>query len=106
MFRVKKAHCYVLRENVVFLSYKVIFDHCCNCLLQVFLFLKKSMSLYYYSPHGIFHLSDPAGVGLIRNCVERGFHPHYEPEDGSPIYERCSHVYIDPSLKHDVIDLR
>lgn len=58
------------------------------------------------SPHGIFHLSDPAGVGLIRNCEERGFHPHYEPEDGSPIYERCSHVYIDSSLKHDVIDLR
>ncbi|XP_073053356.1 AMSH-like ubiquitin thioesterase 2 isoform X1 [Primulina eburnea] len=58
------------------------------------------------SPHGIFHLSDPAGVGLIRNCEERGFHPHYEPEDGSPIYERCSHVYIDPCLRHDVIDLR
>ncbi|XP_075516580.1 uncharacterized protein LOC142551303 isoform X3 [Primulina tabacum] len=58
------------------------------------------------SPHGIFHLSDPAGVRLIRNCEERGFHPHYEPEDGSPIYERCSHVYIDPCLKHDVIDLR
>lgn len=58
------------------------------------------------SPHGIFHLSDPAGVSLIRNCQERGFHPHEEPDDGSPIYEHCSHVYMNPTLKFDVVDLR
>ncbi|KAI4338542.1 hypothetical protein MLD38_023589 [Melastoma candidum] len=56
--------------------------------------------------HGIFHLSDPGGVNLIRNCQERGFHPHEEPEDGSSIYEHCSHVYINARMHFDVIDLR
>ncbi|CAA2939533.1 AMSH-like ubiquitin thioesterase 3 [Olea europaea subsp. europaea] len=58
------------------------------------------------SPHGIFHLSDPGGVSVLRNCQQRGFHPHEEPEDGSPIYEHCSHVYMNPKLMFDVIDLR
>ncbi|GJU30006.1 AMSH-like ubiquitin thioesterase 3 [Tanacetum coccineum] len=59
-----------------------------------------------FRPHGIFHLSDPAGVNLIRNCDQRGFHPHEEPDDGSPIYERCSHVYMNETLNFDVVDLR
>ncbi|KAM7463129.1 hypothetical protein LguiA_031250 [Lonicera macranthoides] len=58
------------------------------------------------SPHGIFHLSDPSGVSIIRNCQERGFHPHEESEDGNPIYEHCSHVFMNPNMKFDVIDLR
>ncbi|KAK9933914.1 hypothetical protein M0R45_021084 [Rubus argutus] len=58
------------------------------------------------SPHGIFHLSDPGGVSVIRNCQQRGFHPHEEPSDGSSIYEHCSHVYINSNLKIDVVDLR
>lgn len=58
------------------------------------------------SPHGIFHLSDPGGVSIIRNCQQSGFHPHEEPSDGSPIYEHCSHVYINANLKFDVVDLR
>lgn len=58
------------------------------------------------SPHGIFHLSDPAGVSVIRNCQQRGFHPHEEPSDGCPIYEHCSHVYMNPRLKFEIIDLR
>ncbi|KAL2338974.1 hypothetical protein Fmac_013420 [Flemingia macrophylla] len=58
------------------------------------------------SPHGIFHLSDPGGVSVIRNCQQRGFHPHEEPSDGSPIYEHCSHVYLNANLKFDVVDLR
>ncbi|PIN19234.1 SMAD6 interacting protein AMSH, contains JAB/MPN/Mov34 domain [Handroanthus impetiginosus] len=58
------------------------------------------------SPHGIFHLSDPGGVSVIRNCQQRGFHPHEEPEGGSPIYEHCSHVYMNSNLKFDVVDLR
>nr|XP_027192616.1 AMSH-like ubiquitin thioesterase 3 isoform X2 [Cicer arietinum] len=58
------------------------------------------------SPHGIFHLSDPGGVSVIRNCQQRGFHPHEEPSDGSPIYEHCSHVYMNANMKFDVIDLR
>ncbi|MCL7046653.1 hypothetical protein MKW94_017377 [Papaver nudicaule] len=56
--------------------------------------------------HGIFHLSDPGGVSLIRNCQQRGFHPHEEPSDGSPIYEHCSHVYMNPKLKFEIVDLR
>ncbi|XP_048496662.1 AMSH-like ubiquitin thioesterase 3 isoform X2 [Beta vulgaris subsp. vulgaris] len=58
------------------------------------------------SPHGIFHLSDPGGVSVIRNCQQRGFHPHEEPSDGSPLYEHCSHVYMNPKLRFDVVDLR
>ncbi|KAG0470540.1 hypothetical protein HPP92_017240 [Vanilla planifolia] len=56
--------------------------------------------------HGIFHLSDPSGVTVIRNCQERGFHPHEEPSDGSPIYEHCSHVFMNTNIKFDVVDLR
>ncbi|KAF9607243.1 hypothetical protein IFM89_033450 [Coptis chinensis] len=58
------------------------------------------------SPRGIFHLSDPGGVSLIRNCQQRGFHPHDEPADGSPIYEHCTHVYMNPSSKFEIADLR
>ncbi|CAL1397354.1 unnamed protein product [Linum trigynum] len=58
------------------------------------------------SPHGIFHLSDPAGVSVIRNCQQRGFHPHEEPLDGNPIYEHCSHVYLNSKMKFEVMDLR
>lgn len=58
------------------------------------------------SPHGIFHLSDPGGVSVIQNCDQRGFHPHEEPADGSPLYEHCSHVYMNPKLRFDVVDLR
>ncbi|OIW00139.1 hypothetical protein TanjilG_29129 [Lupinus angustifolius] len=58
------------------------------------------------SPHGIFHLSDPGGVSVIRNCQQRGFHPHEEPSDGNQIYEHCSHVYMNANLKFDVVDLR
>ncbi|KAJ8766451.1 hypothetical protein K2173_022510 [Erythroxylum novogranatense] len=58
------------------------------------------------SPHGIFHLSDPGGVSVIRNCQERGFHPHEEPVDGNPIYEHCSHVYMNTKVEFDVVDLR
>uniref|UniRef100_A0A7N0UH12 MPN domain-containing protein n=1 Tax=Kalanchoe fedtschenkoi TaxID=63787 RepID=A0A7N0UH12_KALFE len=58
------------------------------------------------SPHGIFHLSDPSGVNVIRNCQQRGFHPHEEAPDGNPIYEHCSHVYLNERMKFDVVDLR
>ncbi|KAL5541917.1 hypothetical protein UlMin_009627 [Ulmus minor] len=58
------------------------------------------------TPHGIFHLSDPSGVSVIRNCQQRGFHPHEEAPDGNPIYEHCSHVYMNANLKFDVVDLR
>lgn len=56
--------------------------------------------------HDIFHLSDLSGVSMIRNCQERGVHPHEEPADGSPIYEHCSHVLINENLKFGVVGLR
>ncbi|KAK1316481.1 AMSH-like ubiquitin thioesterase 3 [Acorus calamus] len=56
--------------------------------------------------HGIFHLSDPGGVSVIRNCQQRGFHPHEEPPDGSPLYEHCSHVYMNHNFEVEVLDLR
>ncbi|GAB2265832.1 hypothetical protein Dimus_000865 [Dionaea muscipula] len=58
------------------------------------------------SPHGIFHLSDPGGLSVIRSCQQRGFHPHEEPSDGSALYQHCSHVFINPTLRFEVVDLR
>eukprot|EP00268_Persea_americana_P023107 TRINITY_DN2279_c0_g2_i1.p1 TRINITY_DN2279_c0_g2~~TRINITY_DN2279_c0_g2_i1.p1 ORF type:complete len:332 (-),score=55.03 TRINITY_DN2279_c0_g2_i1:321-1316(-) len=56
--------------------------------------------------HGIFRLTAPGGMSVIRQCPQRGFHPHQQPPDGGPIYDHCSDVYMNPSLKFDVIDLR
>ncbi|XP_020251867.1 AMSH-like ubiquitin thioesterase 1 isoform X2 [Asparagus officinalis] len=56
--------------------------------------------------HGIFRLTAPGGMSVIRQCQQRGFHPHPEPLDGGPIYDRCSDVYMNPKLKFDVVDLR
>ncbi|KAJ1283667.1 hypothetical protein BS78_03G146100 [Paspalum vaginatum] len=56
--------------------------------------------------HGIFHLTDPCGMGVIHDCDATGFHPHEEPLDGTPIYEHCSHVYMNPNLKFEMVDLR
>uniref|UniRef100_J3L087 MPN domain-containing protein n=1 Tax=Oryza brachyantha TaxID=4533 RepID=J3L087_ORYBR len=55
--------------------------------------------------HGIFHLTDLGGMGVIHYCQESGFHPH-EPLDGTSIYEHCSHVYMNPNVKFDMVDLR
>ncbi|XP_017258801.1 AMSH-like ubiquitin thioesterase 1 isoform X1 [Daucus carota subsp. sativus] len=56
--------------------------------------------------HGIFRLTNPGGMGVIRNCPRRGFHSHDPPSDGSPIYKQCTDVYLSPNVKFDVIDLR
>ncbi|MCL7033803.1 hypothetical protein MKW94_025026, partial [Papaver nudicaule] len=56
--------------------------------------------------YGIFRLSNPGGINVIRECDERGFHSHGEPSDGSPIYEECSNVYINPNLRLEIFDLR
>ncbi|EEF28683.1 amsh, putative [Ricinus communis] len=56
--------------------------------------------------HGIFRLTTPGGMSVIRNCQQRGFHPHDQPPDGGPIYKTCTDVYMNPNLKFDVIDLR
>ncbi|XP_021909292.1 AMSH-like ubiquitin thioesterase 1 [Carica papaya] len=56
--------------------------------------------------HGIFRLTTPGGMSVIRHCQQRGFHPHNQPPDGGPIYKACTDVYMNPNLKFDVIDLR
>ncbi|KAF3438576.1 hypothetical protein FNV43_RR21339 [Rhamnella rubrinervis] len=56
--------------------------------------------------HGIFRLTTPGGMSIIRQCQQRGFHPHNQPPDGGPLYKACTDVYMNPSLNFDVIDLR
>ncbi|XP_077220007.1 AMSH-like ubiquitin thioesterase 1 [Tasmannia lanceolata] len=56
--------------------------------------------------HGIFRLTTPGGMSVIRECQQRGFHPHDDPPDGSPIYDHCTDVYMNPNLKFEIIDLR
>ncbi|KAJ1379520.1 USP8 dimerization domain [Sesbania bispinosa] len=56
--------------------------------------------------HGIFRLTDPGGMSVIKQCDQRGFHPHSQPPDGGPIYKTCTDVYMNPDIKFDVIDLR
>ncbi|KAK7398907.1 hypothetical protein VNO78_10081 [Psophocarpus tetragonolobus] len=56
--------------------------------------------------HGIFRLTTPGGMSVIRQCQQRGFHSHNQPPDGGPIYDTCTDVYMNPDLQFDVIDLR
>lgn len=56
--------------------------------------------------HGIFRLTTPGGMSVIRQCQLRGFHSHSPPPDGGPLYKTCTDVYMNPDLKFDVIDLR
>ncbi|KAK8943352.1 AMSH-like ubiquitin thioesterase 2 [Platanthera guangdongensis] len=55
---------------------------------------------------GIFRLSEPGGIDVVRHCPERGFHSHQETADGTPIYEICSDVHINPNLTFDIFDMR
>ncbi|RZC61416.1 hypothetical protein C5167_023173 [Papaver somniferum] len=56
--------------------------------------------------YGIFRLTSPGGMSVIRKCPQRGFHTHQQPPDGGPIYDQCTEVYMNPSMKFDIIDLR
>ena len=55
---------------------------------------------------GIFRLTTPGGMKLIRDCTQTGFHSHAPTETGQKVYELCGHVYINPRVKHTVVDLR
>ncbi|CAI5488386.1 unnamed protein product [Closterium sp. Naga37s-1] len=55
---------------------------------------------------GIFRLTDPGGMKVIQKCPLRGFHSHEPTKDGSPIYTHSSHVFFNPKIKFDVVDLR
>ncbi|KAK9117151.1 hypothetical protein Sjap_016098 [Stephania japonica] len=56
--------------------------------------------------YGIFRLSEPGGITVVRDCNERGFHTHQEPSDGRPIYEDCGNVYFNLNLRFEIFDLR
>ncbi|XP_002315693.3 AMSH-like ubiquitin thioesterase 2 isoform X1 [Populus trichocarpa] len=56
--------------------------------------------------YGIFRLSDPGGMSVLKECEESGFHPHGEPADGSPIYEHCANVFTNTNLRFEIFDLR
>ncbi|KAK9863248.1 hypothetical protein WJX84_001405, partial [Apatococcus fuscideae] len=55
---------------------------------------------------GVFRLTTPGGLKLIQNCRKSGFHSHPPTHTGQPMYELCGHVYLNPRLRHDVVDLR
>ncbi|GAB4839799.1 AMSH-like ubiquitin thioesterase 2 [Ancistrocladus abbreviatus] len=56
--------------------------------------------------YGIFRLSDSGGMSILKECEEKGFHPHKELSSGDALYEDCSHVYINPNLRFEIFDLR
>jgi len=56
---------------------------------------------------GLFRLSTPEGLALVRDCPARGFHAHPRPPGrAGTIYELCGHVYLNPRVGHQVVDLR
>ena len=56
--------------------------------------------------YGMFRLSDPGGMSVLKECQETGFHTHNELADESPIYEHCSNVYTNSNLRFEIFDLR
>jgi STAM-binding protein len=41
---------------------------------------------------GIFRLTTPGGMDLIKDCSQTGFHTHAPTANGQKIYELCGHV--------------
>ncbi|XP_062110314.1 AMSH-like ubiquitin thioesterase 2 isoform X2 [Humulus lupulus] len=56
--------------------------------------------------YGIFRLTEPGGMTVLKECQEEGFHPHKETSDGSSIYEHCTNVYKNSNLRFEIFDLR
>lgn len=55
---------------------------------------------------GVFRLSTPGGLELVKDCKQRGFHQHGATKTGQDVYEVASHVYINPDMKVVVSDRR
>ncbi|XP_028801793.1 AMSH-like ubiquitin thioesterase 2 isoform X2 [Neltuma alba] len=55
---------------------------------------------------GLFRITDPDGMSILKCCPETGFHPHKDPDNGSPTYEQCSNVYKNSNLRFEIFDLR
>jgi STAM-binding protein len=58
------------------------------------------------TPVGIFRLTTPGGLGLVQRCALRGFHAHPPTDTGQPVYELSGHVYLNPRVEFEVVDLR
>lgn len=56
--------------------------------------------------YGIFRICEPGGMSVLRECKESGYHPHNEPDDGSPIYHHCTNVFVNHNLRLEIFDLR
>ncbi|CAM8984148.1 unnamed protein product [Rhodiola kirilowii] len=56
--------------------------------------------------YGIFRLTVPSGMAIIKECKEKDFHNHSERADGEPIYVECSNVYMNSHLRFEIFDLR
>ncbi|XP_020098588.1 AMSH-like ubiquitin thioesterase 2 isoform X2 [Ananas comosus] len=56
--------------------------------------------------YGIFRLTNPGGIAILKECKESGFHSHPDTSDGSPLFECCSNIYINHNLRLEIIDLR
>ncbi|GMN41614.1 hypothetical protein TIFTF001_010836 [Ficus carica] len=74
--------------------------------LKINIYIQKLMYWAIVRSYGIFRLSDPGGMSVLRECQEEGFHPHKETADGSPIYEHCNNVYTNSNLRFEIFDLR
>lgn len=55
---------------------------------------------------GLFRLTEPDGMNILRDCPEKGFHPHKEPDNGNLVYDHCSNVYKNANLRFEIFDLR
>ncbi|XWS34797.1 hypothetical protein CRYUN_Cryun21dG0068300 [Craigia yunnanensis] len=51
--------------------------------------------------YGIFRVSNPSGMSVLKECQEKGsqFLSHKESVNESPIYEHCTHVYKNSNLR-------
>lgn len=79
------------------------------CLIMIQLIILSFHYLIFLPrSYGIFRVSEPNGMSLLKECQEKGsqFHSHEETVDGSPIYERCTHVYKNSNLRFEIFDLR
>ena len=58
---------------------------------------------------GIFRLTsseEGGGLQLVQKCERRGFHTHSATNSGQELYELCGHVFLNPRVQHEVVDLR
>ena len=81
------------------------------CLLEQCLSAANSILLTIFGNFnsrscGLFRITDPEGMNILKGCEENGFHPHTQSDNGSAMYEHCSNVYKNSNLRFEIFDLR